>query len=258
MATFLFDRVVFGPVISRRLGVSLGINLLPVSRKVCSFDCLYCECGLNVDGNGTSTSLPTHQMVRDALELKLKEMKAAGEQPDVITFAGNGEPTMHPDFLRIIDSTILLRNAYCEKAKISVLSNSSRLSIPEVVEGLRKVDLNILKLDSAIDDTVQILNRPEKRFNLIDTIQQLRDFPGKLIIQTLFCRGEFAGQVFDNTTGKELDAWLGALNEIKPDSVMIYSLSRDTPVDTIQKVGKEELMRIAEKVKEIGLEVEIS
>lgn len=256
MATFLFDDIVFGPVNSRRLGVSLGINLLPVNKKVCSFDCLYCECGLNAEGHGVKGELPTQSMFADALRTKLQEMVAEDQLPDVITFAGNGEPTMHPDFLQIINTTVALRDQYCSSAQISVLSNSTRLHLPEVVQGLEMVDLNILKLDSAIEETVQLLDRPKSGFNLHSTIERLAAFEGKVIIQTLFCRGETGGQRFDNTTEEEIEAWLNALTFIQPDSVMIYSISRDTPIQSIEKVEKAELDSIAKRVSRLGFKVE--
>lgn len=258
MATFLFDSVVFGPVNSRRLGVSLGINLLPTNRKLCSFDCLYCECGLNSKGKGIPSRLPSHEILARDLEIKLKEMVLHQEIPDVITFAGNGEPSMHPEFLPIIKTTLRLRDQYCPGAQVSVLSNSTRLHLPEVATALSLVDLNILKLDSAIENTVRILDRPEKTFNLEKTIQHLSEFEGELIIQTLFCRGEHKGEHFDNTTEPEVNTWLEALQKIRPSSVMIYSISRDTPIESIECVGHAELEQIAEKIKNIGLQVEIS
>ncbi|MCU6768877.1 radical SAM protein [Barnesiella propionica] len=258
MSTILFNEIVFGPVHSRRLGVSLGINLLPRNGKLCSFDCLYCECGYNSQGKGT-TGLPERKEVYEALEDRLKKMKEKNEIPDVITFAGNGEPTLHPQFGEIIDDTIKLRNIYFPQAKVSVLSNATYINSPAVVEALNKVDNNILKLDSAFDDTVRILNVPNNPdFSVEKLIGQLNLFQGNLVIQTMFLRGEHKGQIIDNTTEKEIRAWLEALKRIKPRQVMIYTIDRETPEKELRKVTKEELNSIAEKVKKIGFDVSVS
>ena len=198
--TVLFHSTVFGPIHSRRLGVSLGINLMPDDGKVCSFDCLYCEVGYNSQGKGT-TGLPTRQEVNDALEGKLKEMNTAGDPLDVITFSGNGEPTLHPDFPAIIDDTLRLRDEYYPTAKVSVLTNSTRISDPEVAEALKRVDNNILKLDSAIDTTMRLIDRPtSKEFTVEKVIDALCQFSGTGIIQTMILRGEHCGHKIDNTT----------------------------------------------------------
>lgn len=259
MSTFLFDKTVFGPVISRRLGVSLGINLLPNDSKLCSFDCIYCECGWNPDSTKVKATLPTREEVYAALETKLKAMSLDGELPDVITFAGNGEPTMHKSFNQIIDDTILLRNKFAPKARIAVLSNSTMLFKPTVVEALKKVDDNILKLDSANSATVDIMNCPVGRFDLDGVVNQLAQFNGQLIIQTMFLRGEFKGTKFDNTTTQEVNAWIGALSEIKPARVMIYTIARDTPLQSLEKVSVEELKTIAKLVEaKLSINVEVS
>ena len=174
MATFLFDKIVFGPVKSRRLGVSLGINLLPIHRKVCNFDCVYCECGLNMTGTSVDEKLPTREMVSTALRQKLEEMKTKGEAPDVITFAGNGEPTIHPQFAGIIDDTIALRNTYFPSAKISVLSNSTMLHKQDVVEALLKSDQRILKLDSGLESSINQINQPVKAVSVVKLIEQFQ------------------------------------------------------------------------------------
>ncbi|HLP03790.1 MAG TPA: radical SAM protein [Paludibacter sp.] len=253
----LFNQIIFGPVRSRRLGVSLGINLLPVDAKICTFDCIYCECGFNTTIG--ETPIPTRGNVREALEIKLKEMVSANEIPDVITFAGNGEPTIHPDFEAIIDDTLALRNQYCPTAKVSVLSNSTRIHKEPVVRALNKVDNNILKFDTAIERTLQLLDRPQGKYVTVQwIIENLKRFEGRLIIQTMFLRGEFRGEKVDNTTDEEVSAWLAALEEIHPQEVMIYSLDREAPTQTIEKVPVEELNRIAEKVKARGLKVSVA
>jgi len=260
MATFLFDKIVFGPVKSRRLGVSLGINLLPTNRKVCNFNCIYCECGWTSDKiNLEKEPLPTRQEVYDALEKKLSSMKLNNQAPDVITFAGNGEPTLHPEFPDIIDDTIRLRNNYFPDARIAVLSNSTSVTKPRVRKALLKIDSNILKLDSAFDLTVKIHNQPRVNVRTEELIKNLEGLKGGLIIQTLFLRGTFQGRVIDNTTPEEISAWLKAIDKIRPAEVMIYTISRDTPDGgDLRKVPLSELKRIASLVKELGIKTQVS
>ena len=259
MSTFLFDQTIFGPVVSRRLGISLGINLLPNDSKLCSFDCIYCECGWNPEKGTVKAILPTRAEVKSMLSEKLSEMKNEGELPDVITFAGNGEPTLHPDFDLIIDDTLLIRNELCPDARIAVLSNSTMLHKPKVVEALKKIDDNILKLDSGIIDTIRLLDQPVGRFNLPSVVDNLKQFDGRLIIQTMFIRGNYNGTIIDNTTEPELKAWIAILQQIRPRQVMIYTIARDTPANDLRKVSTEELETIAQRViKETGLEVQVS
>jgi len=253
----LFDQIIFGPVHSRRLGISLGVNLLPIDAKICSFNCIYCECGYNTTMK--KSPIPTREQVRTTLDAKLQEMIAANEIPDVITFAGNGEPTLHAEFEGIIDDTISLRNKYCPTAKVSVLSNSTRIHKLNVFRALNKVDNNILKFDSAIDGTMKLMDRPVgKQINVAWIIEHLKKFEGNLIIQTMFLRGEFKGEKFDNTTGAEVEAWLKALDEIRPQQVMIYTIDRETPTQNLEKIGEEELNIIAERVKEHGFDVSVA
>jgi wyosine [tRNA(Phe)-imidazoG37] synthetase (radical SAM superfamily) len=259
MATFLFDKIIFGPVKSRRLGVSLGINLLPATRKVCNFNCIYCECGWTKNTNKIESDFPSRKEVYDALDAKLSEMKATSYPPDVITYAGNGEPTLHPDFEGIIDDSIDLRNKYFPDAKIAVLSNSTAISKPLIKAALLKVDMNILKLDSAFDLTVRIHNQPKVNVKVGELVENLKDFKGRLIVQTLFLRGTYEGKVIDNTTPSELDAWLKAIEKIRPAEVMIYTISRDTPEGSmLNKVPAEELMHIAAMVQKLGIETQVS
>jgi wyosine [tRNA(Phe)-imidazoG37] synthetase (radical SAM superfamily) len=259
MSTFLFDKTVFGPVKSRRLGVSLGINLLPNDSKLCSFDCLYCECGWNPDPRKVKAVLPTREWVYSSLEAQLTKMASENELPDVITFAGNGEPTLHPCFPEIIGDTVMLRNKLARGARIAVLSNSTMLHKVAVVEALKKVDDNILKLDSGIQDTIRILNKPVGYFDFSKMVGQLIAFEGKLIIQTLFIKGEFNGIFIDNTTKTELEAWMELIRKIKPQKLMIYSIARDTPIDTLLKINETVLNQIATRVREmLNIEVEVS
>jgi wyosine [tRNA(Phe)-imidazoG37] synthetase (radical SAM superfamily) len=258
MATFLFNEIIFGPVQSRRLGVSLGVNLLPVNTKVCSFDCIYCECGFTPKTNSNKAVLPTRQDVRLKLEQKLNEMAANRQSPDVITFAGNGEPTLHPQFAGIIDDTIELRDELAPKARIAVLSNATMLHKSEVFEALLKVEDNIQKLDSAFEETVKLLDCPRGKFSLAKVVEQLIRFKGKVIVQTLFVKGNFKGTPVDNSTDKEVDAWLELIKKIGPQQVMIYTIARDTPVDTLKKVTPEALDGIAGRVKRAGFRVQVS
>jgi len=258
MATFLFDKIVFGPVISRRLGISLGINLLPVNSKVCSFDCIYCECGRNPHGQKSGIKLPDRLEVKTKLEEVLSKMKDENRLPDVITFAGNGEPTLHPQFAEIIEDTVILRNQFAPEARIAVLSNATMLHKAAVVEALLKVDDNIQKLDSAFMETIQILDCPAGNYDLAKVVDQLKAFHGKVIVQTMFVRGTYKGAAFDNTVDREVSAWIELLKEIRPSLVMIYTIARDTPVDTVEKVPYVQLQGIARKIKAEGLKVQVS
>lgn len=258
MATFLFDQIIFGPVKSRRLGVSLGVNLLPTDSKVCSFDCIYCECGWNPKKREKKAVLPTREEVSAKMEDKLLEMTASGELPDVITFAGNGEPTLHPEFEGIIEDTINLRNQLTPKARIAVLSNATMLHKPSVVRALMKVDDNIQKLDSAFEETIRKMDCPSSNFRLADVVENLRQFNGQVILQTMFLRGNFKGEIIDNTLEKEVVAWLKLVAEIKPSQVMIYTIDRDTPASGLEKVKVEELQRIGERVMLLGIKVQVS
>jgi len=253
MATFLFDKIIFGPVKSRRLGVSLGINLLPNDSKYCTYDCVYCECGWTYKNH--KAKLHPRSEVFKALDLMLQQMLAEGNPPDNITFAGNGEPTVHPDFAGIIDDTIELRNKYFPKAQISVLSNATQIHKKSVMQALLKVDRNILKLDTANDDLLRIINRPTGKLDTKTIVNRLKKFDSKLTIQSMFIRGEYQGESFDNTTTEEVEKWLDLLLEIKPKNVMIYPIERDTPTSGLVKIPKEELEAIAEKVRKAGLDV---
>ncbi|WP_295935982.1 radical SAM protein [uncultured Alistipes sp.] len=251
--TSLFHDIIFGPVRSRRLGLSLGVNLLPTESKLCSFDCIYCECGWNAEHPGRRR-FNAREDVRTQLEAALRRMAADGTPPDVITFAGNGEPTMHPEFEAIINDTITLRDRLCPSAKVSVLSNATQLHREDVRRALMEVDNNILKLDSAFDATVRLMNNPQSSsFTVRNLVEQMKDFAGHLIIQTMFLRGECSGQKVDNTTEKEVSAWLALIAEIRPQQVMVYSLDRDTPCRTLEKIPREELQVIAARVEALGI-----
>jgi wyosine [tRNA(Phe)-imidazoG37] synthetase (radical SAM superfamily) len=258
MSTFLFDQIIFGPVKSRRLGVSLGVNLLPTDSKVCSFDCIYCECGWTPKKREKKAVLPERGRVKREMQEKLTQMIELNELPDVITFAGNGEPTLHPEFAGIIDDTIELRNQLAPKARIAVLSNATMLHKPSVIRALLKVEDNIQKLDSGIEETIRKIDCPAANFNLKNVVENLKLFGGKVIVQTLFLRGNFKNEIIDNTTENELSAWLKLVAEIKPLQVMIYTIDRDTPATGLEKVKLVELERIAAQVRELGFKVQVS
>lgn len=248
--TVLFNSSVFGPIKSRRLGVSLGINLSPNDGKVCSFDCLYCEAGFNAQGVGT-TGLPLRERVFNQLKTKLSKMKETGEHLDVITFSGNGEPTLHPDFPDIIDDTLKLRDEFYPNAKVSVLTNSTKIFSPKVVDALKKVDNNILKIDSAIEDTMRLIDRPNTPgFTVKNLIEGLKQFEGSGILQTMILRGRHGDKIVDNTTPEEIDALINAYKEIKPREIMIYSLDRSTPEENLIKVERSEMEQIAKRINE--------
>lgn len=257
MAGFLFDNIVFGPVYSRRLGVSLGINLLPNNSKYCNFNCIYCECGWTEIKKGEKIILPNREELRTKLTNKLKTLKGTVNEPDTITFAGNGEPTIHPDFRGIIDDTIKIRDKYAPKAQICVLSNASMLRKPKVVEALKKIELNIQKLDSGIENTFNLINQSAKGLSFDKIVDGLLAFEGKLIVQTLFLRGEYNGHFIDNTTPEEIDAWLTIVKKIKPEYVMIYPIDRGTPAKDLQKIPEEQLNEIAAQVEKEGIKTKV-
>jgi wyosine [tRNA(Phe)-imidazoG37] synthetase (radical SAM superfamily) len=257
MGTFLFDSIVFGPVTSRRLGNSLGINLLPVNKKICNFNCIYCECGLTLHGV-RGTGMPTREEVRHELEKWLKYNHKSGTLIDSITFAGNGEPTLHPKFAEIIDDTVDLRNRHNMHVKIAVLSNATRISDEKIFEALLKTDLNILKLDSGFEETINRINCPVIKFKLDETVALLKKFNGNFIIQTLFFSGRINHQFVDNTTPEEIEKWLGIMDQIKPESIMIYTIARDTPFEGLVKASYKELQAIASKASKRGFKVQIS
>lgn len=239
--------------------MSLGINLLPNDSKLCSFDCIYCECGWNPKKRDKKVVLPSRVEVTTMLRDELIKMNIESLVPDVITFAGNGEPTLHPDFAGIIDDTIQIRNELCPNARIAVLSNSTMLHKAAVVEALKKVDDNILKLDSGITSTILLLDQPVGKFDLRKVVNQLKQFEGELIVQTMFIRGKYNGILIDNTSEEEVTAWKALIKEIRPKSVMIYTIARDTPSNDLQNVPLDELEKIAATVREeLGLTVQVS
>jgi wyosine [tRNA(Phe)-imidazoG37] synthetase (radical SAM superfamily) len=257
MSGILFDDIVFGPLKSRRFGISLGINLLPSKAKICSFNCIYCECGLTGGEPVENARLFTPEEIRFSLEERFKALKQENIYPDSLTFAGNGEPTLHPKFGAIVVEVSDLRDTYFPNAKITVLSNATMLHKPSVHEALLRIDNNVLKLDAGTQATFDQINRPITKILLSNVLDHLCSFNGNVIIQTLFLRGMLDGRPVDNTTKAEVDAWLGHLYLIHPKLVMLYPIDRRTPIETLEKVSLAELEILAEKVKGIGLDAEV-
>lgn len=257
MSTIIFPSPIFGPVQSRRLGVSLGINLLPEDGKWCSFDCVYCECGLNAERKARKP-LPTREEVARALEDKLQEMRRQGPKPDVFTFAGNGEPTMHPQFPEIMADTLALRDRYFPHAQISVLSNATQLGRPRVREALLAADNAILKLDTVDDAYIRLVDRPQGHYQVERLVEQLAALGRRVIIQTMFLTGTLDGQSVDNTTSAYVEPWLRALERIAPRQVMIYTIDRETPVGSLRKASPVQLDEIARRVEGLGIPCSVS
>ena len=253
----IYNDNIIGPIHSRRLGISLGVNLLPKDAKICSFDCVYCECGWNKDHKGGH--FPDADAVMEELEAKLKEEVAEGRDIDVITFAGNGEPTLHPRFAEVIDRTIALRDRYYPQARVSVLSNATRMTDPKVHAALLKVDNNILKIDGAFDSTIHLIDQPtDKNYGVRQVVDGMKSFQGQLIVQTMFVRGMHDGKVIDNTTPEEVNAWCDLMREIKPHQIMVYSLDRPTPEPNLVKVSKEEMAQFVAPLVAEGFNVSIA
>ncbi len=252
MSTVIYPSPIFGPIHSRRLGISLGINLQPADGKVCTFDCIYCECGFNKDHRSTLPR-PSRELVAQKLEEQLQKMVADKQLPDVLTFAGNGEPTSHPHFAEIIDDTIRLRNQYCPKAKVCVLSNSTMIHRPEVHDALLRVDDNILKLDTVDPAYITKVDCPIGHYEVDSIIEGLKAFNGHVIIQTMFMRGEYQGESVDNTTEAYIAPWLEVVKQIKPQQVMVYTIDRETPAQGLEKASREQLDAIRDRVIAAGI-----
>ena len=253
----LFQSIVYGPIHSRRLGTSLGMEIMPLEHKLCTFNCVYCECGWN--GKVLHPQLPTREEVRAALEKALSPLASRPSPIDVITFSGNGEPTLHPEFLGIIEDTCALRDQYCPQAKVSVLSNSTQLGRPDVVKALRMCDNRILKLDAATDTMMRRIDLPVKEdLTVAHLIEWLAQFDGDFTLQTCFLRGEHDGQVIDNTTPTELNAWYKAVDVLHPKQIMMYVIDRKTPEEHLSKIPRPEMETIAAPLIAKGYDVIIS
>ena len=257
MSTIIYPSPIFGPVHSRRLGLSLGVNLLPADGKVCTFDCVYCECGFNADRR-PQLPLPTREEVAEALEAKLRQMQADGRLPDVITFAGNGEPTCHPHFPEIVDDTIRLRDSYCPQAKVSVLSNATLIHRQQVHDALMRVDNNIQKLDTISPAYIRLVDRPQGSYDVRQVIDRLKAFQGHVIIQSMFMQGTAGGESVDNTGDDYVLPWLKAVADIAPQQVMVYTIDRETPMQSLLKAAPQQLDRIALLVRQLGIPCSVS
>lgn len=249
-----FDNIVFGPIHSRRLGSSLGINLLPRHGKLCNFDCIYCECGWNKDGR-TDENLPSVQTVVAALEEKLSACMAEGTRIDSITFSGHGEPTLHPDFAEIADATVMLRDRYFPEAVISVLSNATMLDRPGVADALRKVDNPILKLDAPTDELVREINRPNGRYSVEAVIEGLKQFKGDFILQTMFLKGASPDYSIQPDA---LAAWVDIVRRLRPRKVMVYTLDRPAPAKGLEKMDAAQIRTLLEPLLDEGFDVQIN
>lgn len=250
----LFEEIVFGPIHSRRLGVSLGVNVLPTEKKYCSFNCVYCECGWNVIDTNVQVPLNKREDIRKALGKKLSEnQNELNKTINSITFSGNGEPTIHPEILGIVNDVMELRDRYCPQAKISILSNSTNLVREDVFEALRKIDNPILKLDAGTEEMYETINEPVNS-NFEQIKQKLISFGNKAIIQTLLLRGEHNGKTIDNTSEEEFSAWLDTIKKIRPRMVMLYSIDRITPEKKLEKLLIPELESYAQRVRALGIE----
>ena len=249
----LREDIVFGPIFSRRLGSSLGINLLPREGKICSFDCIYCECGWNRDGLADKR-IPSADEVRSALEAKLSGLAERHTKIDSITFSGDGEPTLNPEFPRIIDDTLGLRDRYCPGTKVSVLSNATRVHIPEVLRALRKVDNPIMKIDAPTDELVQKINRPAPGYSLQRVVEALRGFEGDFVLQTMFLSCPY----FDSSSPEVLDGWKRIVRKLRPRGIMVYTIDRPTPEQGLEKFSGERMRELVADLIEEGFDISIS
>ncbi len=247
-----FDEIVFGPIFSRRLGSSLGVNLLPSKGKLCNFDCVYCECGWNKDGKGDGR-FPRLPEIEKALEEKMSRTAAEGTGVDSITFSGNGEPTMHPDFPEVIDVTLRLRNRYFPDAKVSVLSNATLIGRKSVADALMKVDNPILKIDASSDELVRRINKPVGSYSLAEVVENLMKFDGRFVLQTMFLRSP----EFDTASAEALDAWMDIVRKVKPREIMVYTIDRETPDRSLGKYTVEEMTEMVQPLIDEGYRIQI-
>lgn len=246
------EEFVFGPIRSRRLGSSLGINLLPRNGKICNFDCIYCECGWNRDGLDDRV-LPTVEDLRSGLTDKLRQCRAEGTLIDSITFAGDGEPTLHPDFAAIVDLTIALRDEYYPDAKISVLSNATRLGRDSVFLALRKVDNPIMKIDAPTDELAARINQPQCDYSVRQVVEDLRRFEGDFVLQTMFLRGPD----FDSASPEVLDGWMRIVRDLRPREIMVYTIDRETPMKGLKKIPVAEMEEMVRPLAEEGFRIQV-
>jgi wyosine [tRNA(Phe)-imidazoG37] synthetase (radical SAM superfamily) len=254
----LYDSTVFGPVQSRRLGSSLGINLLPDNAKVCNFNCIYCECGWTDLKKIQNAIFPDRFQIIKKLSVALKELRLIDQLPDAITFSGNGEPTLHPNFHEIVDDVIWLRNKYSPGSSVTVFSNGTLLNKKEIVEALKKADQRIIKLDAGTQHEFLQIDQPIINRSMAWIREHIKYFDSKVTIQSIFLRGYYGGKLIDNTKPASVNAWLECINDIKPELVMLYSVDRPTAAPSIQKIERDVLQEIAEKVEELGIPTQVT
>ncbi|MDD7455492.1 MAG: radical SAM protein [Bacteroidales bacterium] len=248
----LRENIVFGPIHSRRLGASLGINLLPQKGKLCDFDCIYCECGWNKDGLG-DRNIPSADDVNAALGAMLQECARCGVKIDSITFSGDGEPTLNTDFPEIIDITLALRDKYYPSAKVSVLSNSTRISRKEVFEALRKVDNPIMKIDAPTDELAARINKPACEYHVSDIVGELKKFNGDFILQTMFLKSPD----FDSSSPEVLEGWMEIVRKLRPREIMVYTLDRPAPAQNLSKFTVEEMTALVQPLADEGFNIQV-
>ena len=260
----LREETVFGPIKSRRLGSSLGINLLPTRGKICNFDCIYCECGWNADGRD-DTVLPTAAQVRSALEDKLSTLMLEGTPVDSITFSGDGEPTLNPEFPRIIEDTLRLRDTFYPAAKVSVLSNSTRAHVPEVFEALRKVDNPIMKIDSPTDALAALINHPAPGYSVARVVEALKRFEGDFVLQTMMLKAKgcpasvipgSTGYLFDSGAPEVLEPWMDIVRTLRPRLIQLYSIDRPTPASNLEKYSIDEMKSLVGPLLSEGFNIQ--
>ena len=248
----LREETVFGPIHSRRLGSSLGINLLPTKGKLCNFDCIYCECGWNADGTA-DRRLPTAAQVRELLEAKLRQCAADGTPIDSITFSGDGEPTLNPEFPQIVRDTVELRNRYFPGAVVSVLTNATRICRPEVAEALHLVDNAILKLDAPTDALAAVINQPRAEYHVESIVGDMERFGHDFVLQTMFLRAPG----FDSSNPEVLGPWMDIVRRLRPREVMVYTLDRPTPAEGLQKFTAAEMQALVQPLIDEGIKIQI-
>ena len=246
------EELVFGPIHSRRLGSSLGINLLPRKGKICNFDCIYCECGWNKDGHDDHV-LPTAGQLAHDLEAKLEACRAAGTPIDSITFSGDGEPTLNPDFAQIIDITLALRDRYYPQAKVSVLSNATRVGQEEIFQALRKVDNPILKIDAPTAELAARINQPQGDYDIDQVVANLKRFDGDFVLQTMFLKSPD----FDSAAPEVLQGWMRIVRELRPREIMVYTIARETPMKGLQKYTPEQMRALVQPLLDEGFRIQI-
>jgi wyosine [tRNA(Phe)-imidazoG37] synthetase (radical SAM superfamily) len=255
-STILFDSIVFGPIHSRRLGRSLGINLLPTDGKWCNYNCIYCECGWNTPFV-QKPILPTFSDIAVALEQRLHTLQSEDAAPDAITFSGNGEPTLHPQFAAIVDSVISLRNKYAPRAKVCVLTNATNIAKSDVCKALKKADIAMLKLDAGTDEMLRLINQPQLPITVEKIVAAMQHFGSNIIVQTMFLRGKVGDMEVDNSLQREIQLWLGWLQKLRPSEVAIYTIDRTTPAEHLQKISAQRLQEIAGQVRGMGIKAEV-